>query len=230
MVPVLGYWDCRALAESIRYLLAHAGVTYEDKRYGFGSGPEPTRQEWLQEKYELELDFPNVPYFIDGDVRITQSMAILRYLGRQHGLAPKDEDTRQRVEVLELTAFDVMKSILRLCYEPGYSEEKRKQFLVIVADKLRQFVSYLAKHGPFCAGQDVTYADFLLYETLQVVKILGPRTFREGYPQLEEYCKRVASLPKVKEYLASDRFKKWPVFSPFAEALGPQHKPPADDC
>lgn len=230
MVPVLGYWDIRGLAEPIRYLLAQAGVTYEDKRYGFGSGPEPSHKEWLDEKYKLDLDFPNVPYLIDGDVRITQSMAILRYLGRKHGLAPKDEDTRQRVEVLELTAFDVLMSTLRLTYNPDYTEEMRQQFLVDVADKLRQFVSYLAKHGPFSAGQAVTYVDFLLYETLQVVKTLGPRTFREGYPQLEEYCKRVASLPKLKEYLASDRFKEWPIWSPFGKALGPQHKPPADDC
>ncbi|XP_077538588.1 glutathione S-transferase Mu 2-like [Haemaphysalis longicornis] len=230
MAPVLGYWDCRGLAEPIRYLLAHAGVTYEDKRYGYGSGPEPSREEWLKEKYRLKLDFPNVPYFIDGDVRITQTMAILRYLGRKHGLAPKDEDTRRRIEVVELSAYDVLRYVLRLCNGPDYSEEKRRQFLIDAADKLQQFASYLAKHGPFCARQAVTYTDFLLYETLQVVKILGPRIFREGYPQLEEYCKRVASLPKLKKYLASDRFKEWPVLSPYAKALGPQHKPPADDC
>lgn len=230
MAPLLGYWDYRGFAEPIRYLLAHADVSYEDKRYGFGSLPEPTREEWLQEKYNLGFDFPNLPYFIDGDVQITQTMAILRYLGRKHGLAPKDEDTRRRVEVLELTAFDVLRCILRLWNCPGYTDERRRLFLVDVRDKLQQFVSYLDRQGPFCAGQAVTYADFLLYETLQVVRILGPRTFREGYPQLEEYCERVASLPKLKEYLASDRFKEWPVLSPYAKALGPQHKPPADDC
>ncbi|EEC08645.1 hypothetical protein IscW_ISCW005479 [Ixodes scapularis] len=32
MAPVLGYWDIRGLAQYIRYLLAHAGVQYEDKR------------------------------------------------------------------------------------------------------------------------------------------------------------------------------------------------------
>ena len=34
----------------------------------------------------LQLDFPNLPYLIDGDVRITQSSAILRYIGRQFDL------------------------------------------------------------------------------------------------------------------------------------------------
>ncbi|KAH7948406.1 hypothetical protein HPB52_021973 [Rhipicephalus sanguineus] len=105
---VLGYWDIRGLAEPIRYLLAHAGVPYEDKRYGFGDGPEPTRDEWLAVKYKLDLDFPNLPYIIDGDVRMTQSQAILRYLGRKHGLAPKDEETVRRVEMLEHQEFEAV--------------------------------------------------------------------------------------------------------------------------
>ena len=34
----------------------------------------------------LQLDFPNLPYLIDGDVRIAQSSTILRYIGRQFDL------------------------------------------------------------------------------------------------------------------------------------------------
>ncbi|KAH9382195.1 hypothetical protein HPB48_021745 [Haemaphysalis longicornis] len=370
MDPVLGYWDIRGLGQPIRYLLEYAGVPYEDKRYGFGSAPEFRRDAWLSEKHKLGLDFPNVPYYIEGDVKLTQSMAILQYLGRKHGLAPKDEATQLRVDILQLTAFDVMMGTLYLCYDPDYSEEKRKQFLVNVADKLHQFEAYLSKYGPFGAGKTATYVDFLLYEVLQctygrlfvtsrctvdefptlswtstlalipavrprpivfhaglawrggraaespssnsseadentmlhdssegdnaevysgnnsdwinvvtkaqrrrlrktnmrdrsstptrrrrsstgsrskstsrnnvlkpdmttnkqVVKILGPSTFRKGYPQLEAYCQRVACLPRLREYLASDRFKAWPIWSPQAKALATQHRPPADEC
>ncbi|XP_077485543.1 glutathione S-transferase Mu 2-like [Amblyomma americanum] len=231
MAPVvLGYWDIRGLAQSIRYLLAHAGVDHEDKRYGYGDGPEPSRDEWLAEKFKLDLDFPNLPYLIDGDVRMTQSQAILRYLGRKHGLAPRDEDTQRRVDVLEQQASDVFSSAALLCYDPDYGDDKRRQFLVDVAEKLHQFEAYLAKHGPFGAGKDVTYVDFLLYETLQAVRTLGMSTFRNGYRALEEYCQMMADLPGLKEYLSSDRFKPWPLSSPFANALGPQHKPPADEC
>ena len=33
---------------------------------------------WREEKYDLGLPFPNLPYFIDGDIKLTQSLAILK--------------------------------------------------------------------------------------------------------------------------------------------------------
>ena len=42
-------------------------------------------------KFKLGLDFPNLPYLIDGNIKVTQSNAILRYLGRKFGLDGKTE-------------------------------------------------------------------------------------------------------------------------------------------
>uniref|UniRef100_G3MPD3 glutathione transferase n=1 Tax=Amblyomma maculatum TaxID=34609 RepID=G3MPD3_AMBMU len=227
---VLGYWNIRGLGEPIRYFLAHVGVPFEDKRYSFGDGPDHYRDHWLAAKDKLDLDFPNLPYLIDGDVRMTQSQAIMRHLGRKHGLVPKDEETQRRVDQLENHASDIFWAAVDVCYDPAYTEEKRCQFLVDIAEKLRQVEAYLEKYGPFGAGKNVTYVDFSLYEVLQMIKALGPSTFRKGYPTLVEYCERVASLPGLKEYLASDRFKPWPFWRPWAKALSAQSKPPTDDC
>ncbi|CAN7940736.1 unnamed protein product [Ixodes hexagonus] len=229
MAPVLGYWDIRGLAQALRDLLEYAKVEYEDKKYGFGTGPEWTKDEWLADKPNLGLEFPNLPYYLDGDVKLTQSLAILKYLGRKHGLAPKDEKLQCRADVVEMQAFDVLLSVGRLISDPAYSDDKRRQFIVDQAEKLCQFDALLAKDGPFVAGQNVTYVDFFLYEILQTVRVLGPSTFRKNFPTLEEYNERVAGLPGLREYLASPRFKEWAFASPFAQALGPQHDPPSDD-
>lgn len=230
MAPVLGYWDIRGLAEYIRYLLAYAGVKYEDKRYGFGPGPVYTRDEWLADKPNLGLDFPNLPYYLDGDVRLTQSLAILRHLGRQHGLMPDSEDARRDADVVEMQAFDLLMSVARLCYDPSYDDEKRQQYLKEFApEKLRQVEAFLAKKGPFVAGKKVTYVDFVLYEALQVVRALAPGSFKRNFPSLVKYCDSVSSLPGLREYLASERFKAWPIWSPFANAMALQHKPFPDD-
>ncbi|KAH7948407.1 hypothetical protein HPB52_021974 [Rhipicephalus sanguineus] len=145
-------------------------------------------------------------------------------------LTPSDVQPLGELSTVGTLASDIIWASVRVCYDPAYTEEKRRQFLVDIADKLRQVDAYLAKHGPFGAGKSVTYVDFLLYEALQVIKTMGPRTFLKDFPALEEYCQRVAALPGLKEYLASDRFKSWPFWSPFAKALAAQNKPPADDC
>lgn len=230
MAPVLGYWDIRGLAEYIRYLLAHAGVEYEDKRYGFGPGPDYSRDEWLADKPNLGLDFPNLPYYLDGDVKLTQSLAILRHLGKEHGLLPDTDEARRNVDVLEMQAFDLYMSVIRLSYDPAYTEEKRDQYLKEFAPaKLREYEAYLAKNGPFVAGKKVTYVDFLLYESLQAVRALAPGSFKRNYPALVKYCEEVASLPGLREYLESPRFKAWPFMSPYAKALSEQDEPLSDD-
>ena len=76
MAPMkIGYWDIRGFAEPIRMLLKHLNIEFEETRYGFGneSGASfPHRDEWLAEKFTLGLDFPNLPYLIDGDFKMTE--------------------------------------------------------------------------------------------------------------------------------------------------------------
>lgn len=69
--PILGYWNCRGLAEYIRYLLKYAGVEFRDKRYEFGPLPN-FKAPWFEgDKFKLGLDFPNLPYYIEGDFKVS---------------------------------------------------------------------------------------------------------------------------------------------------------------
>jgi len=45
------------------------------------------------------FDFPNLPWMIDGDVKLTQSLAILKHLARKHGLIGEDSSRLDMVEV-----------------------------------------------------------------------------------------------------------------------------------
>ncbi|XP_032129571.1 glutathione S-transferase Mu 1, partial [Sapajus apella] len=86
MPMILGYWDIRGLAHAIRLLLEYTDSSYEEKKYTMGDAPDYDRSQWLKEKFKLGLDFPNLPYLIDGAHKITQSNAILRYIARKHNL------------------------------------------------------------------------------------------------------------------------------------------------
>ncbi|XP_039565431.1 glutathione S-transferase Mu 1-like [Passer montanus] len=85
-MAVLGYWDIHGLAHAIRLLLEYTETPYEDKLYSCGEAPDYDKSQWINEKEKLGLDFPNLPYFIDGTTKLTQSNAILRYIARKHSL------------------------------------------------------------------------------------------------------------------------------------------------
>lgn len=72
MAPVLGYWDLRGLASTIRNLLYYKGIEFEDKLYTIGPAPEYDGSGWLTDRSTLGLDFPNLPYYLDGDIKLTQ--------------------------------------------------------------------------------------------------------------------------------------------------------------
>ena len=77
--PILGYWNIRAghRGNVNRYILAYAGVDYEDKRYDFVGAPAEWRE---KDKTGLGIEFPNLPYFVDGDLKLTESKAVNRYI------------------------------------------------------------------------------------------------------------------------------------------------------
>ena len=72
--PRLGYWGIRAgtRGQVCRYLFAHGGIDFEDKRY--------VKEEWEADKFNLGLDFPNLPHVIDGDFKLTESKAVHVYI------------------------------------------------------------------------------------------------------------------------------------------------------
>uniref|UniRef100_A0A2K6L575 Glutathione S-transferase mu 1 n=1 Tax=Rhinopithecus bieti TaxID=61621 RepID=A0A2K6L575_RHIBE len=48
------------MAHAIRLLLEYTDSSYEEKKYLMGHAPDYDRSQWLNEKFKLGLDFPNV--------------------------------------------------------------------------------------------------------------------------------------------------------------------------
>ena len=76
----------------------------EDHVYAFQE-----REKWQEAKStnKLGLPFPNLPFYVDGDTKLTQSDAILRHLGRKHGLYGNDSNQASQVDMLVDTAKDL---------------------------------------------------------------------------------------------------------------------------
>ncbi|KAI6229095.1 Glutathione S-transferase [Aphelenchoides fujianensis] len=75
----LHYFESRGLAETARMIFAHAGVDYEDVRHEHGNFKK------------ADFPFGKLPVLeVDGK-KLPESMALTRYLAKQHGLAGKND-------------------------------------------------------------------------------------------------------------------------------------------
>lgn len=74
-----GYWGVRGAGQVGRLLLAYTGANWENIKY-------TSREEWFdKDKKNLGLPFPNLPYLIDGDFKVTESRAINSYIIKKSG-------------------------------------------------------------------------------------------------------------------------------------------------
>ena len=87
----LYYFDIFGRAESIRMILNHAKVPFEDVRIN--------GEKLAEMKASGVLEFGQVPMLETADGKhLAQSWAILRYIGRTHGYYPEDPETAWKVD------------------------------------------------------------------------------------------------------------------------------------
>ena len=64
--------------------MAYMNAEYDLDEYECTDGPEFSREAWTSVKPTLGLDFPNLPYLFDGDVKLTETTAVHRYLADKY--------------------------------------------------------------------------------------------------------------------------------------------------
>ena len=114
----LYYFDIYGRAESIRFLLSHAKVSYEN----VNAGPIMDN---LKESGKLE--FGQVPLLETAEgKRFIQSWAILRYLGRIYGYYPNDKVVAWKIDSTIDAVEDYFGAYFKFVFEPN--EEKKAIF------------------------------------------------------------------------------------------------------
>eukprot|EP00112_Aurelia_sp_Birch-Aquarium-sp1_P014664 Seg318.20 transcript_id=Seg318.20/GoldUCD/mRNA.D3Y31 product="Glutathione S-transferase Yb-3" protein_id=Seg318.20/GoldUCD/D3Y31 len=208
MAPTLAYWKIRGLAQPLRLILGYSKADFEDKCYEQGDGPEFDISCWTSVKFDLGLDFPNLPYYIDGDIKITQSNAILRYLGRKFKLDGETEEEKRRVDLMENQAMDFRNAWVGLCYNPKFDEMvdgyKKK-----IGPMIQKFSDYLGERK-FFAGEKLTMVDFVMYELLDQHKAYDD-SFLEPHKNLQDFLKRFEAIPEIAEFQKSEKCFKGPI-------------------
>ena len=159
--PTLGYWACRGQASQIRYELVYLGVDFQDEVYQQGPAPDFDRSQWLDKKDTLGLKFPSLPYFIDGQARLTDPGAIMKFIASKYApdLLGKTATQQGQVEMVSTVINELKVAVTTPCYQQG----DRVAISMTLLEKVKPLVNFLASKK-FLVGSNVTYVDFIFFE------------------------------------------------------------------
>ena len=147
----------------------------------------------------------SIHFHFSGDIKITQSNAILRYLGRKFALDGRSEQDRVRVDMMLDNAMDFRNGFIMLSYNPKFNQLK-DDYITKLEPTLEKFSKFLANRK-FFSAEYLTYPDFHMYEMLYSHKQLAPRVV-EKFRNLVDFIDRMENLPRVSAFLKSNRSPK----------------------
>jgi len=201
---ILGYWPIRGRCGAIRNLLAYLNIPYKAKLYY-------DMDEWFEkDKKDLKLDFPNIPYIIDGNKKITESQAILHYIPLKAGrkdLIGSSDDKFIQVQIC-LHALAEVGHEMKTVWYSGKDFKKNLEKLILegyLPNKLENFNKKL--EGKEWLTGFLSIADFQLYETVEMMGEIAPELL-EQFPNLVCFRKRFSEIPAIKAFRQSKGFKK----------------------
>lgn len=230
----LYYWsEIPGRGEFVRLALEETGADYVDVARSKGGVSKMMR---LMDEGRQPPFAP--PFLKAGKLLIGQTAMILFFLGRRHGLAPKDERGRLWVHQCQLTLSDFLVEIhdthhpiaSGLYYE-DQKPEARRRAEDFRANRLPKYLGYfenLLAPNPRggLAGKRLCYADLSLFQVVEGLTYAFPEAMartKSRYPQLHALRDRVAARPRIRAYLASDRripFNEQGIFRHYAELDG----------
>jgi len=179
----------------VRWTLQELEVDFESVVVNMAAG-EHRRPEFLAINPAGKL-----PVLVDGDLVLTESVAIVVYLGEKYpekGLVPRDLVQRAQLNRwLLFAATELEQPLWRIArHKSVYPKEKRLPDDVVLArEDFAPVAAVLEQHmkdRQFVVGDRVTVADFVIAYTLDwanLVKLL------DGFPDLQKYMERMYERP-----------------------------------
>jgi glutathione S-transferase len=230
------YWPgIPGRGEHIRLALEEAGASYSDVSNQSQDGMQAVLSQISDKNMGDEHNPPPLapPILKHGELCISQTPNILMYLGPKLGLVPShesDPDGIWHVNSLALTALDGLSNEAHDTHHPiatgDYYEKQKDEAKKKAADYLKnripKFLGYFERvlqgkasgGGEWLYGGKLTYADLVLFQTLDGVTFAFPKCMTKvrksgKYDRVFALCDRVKARPNIANYLDSDRRQKY---------------------
>jgi len=192
----LTYFNAKGRAETIRLILAQAGVEYEDYRIA--------RDQWPTVKKETPMgQVPILEY--DGDV-FCQSTTIARFLARKYNLAGKNDIAAAEAD----QAVDALNDIFShfVAWRKESDETKKNEMMKVLTEEtipawLQMMEKYLtSKGGKYLAGDELTWADLAFFNFASMILMdKMPQVKLSEYKNIDGLVQKVGDLPKIKKWI-----------------------------
>ena len=125
-----------------------------------------TRDSWLAVKPNLGLDFPNLPYLIDGDVKMTECKAITLYICERW--APELLGATVEDKATAVMLQNVLSDYFIGTAGMSFTNESRDAAIDKAMETIGPIVAFLGSND-FIVGNSLTFVDLLLWEIVETV-------------------------------------------------------------
>ena len=181
--------------------------------------------DWAAFKSSGSIEFPNLPFIIDGDVKVTETFAVHRYIACKY--KPELVGTTPAEQARHLQLYSIgnerIMDFVKLVFAEGTTRE------ALSAKALSGLETGLGgllnDDRQFVNGANLSIADFVLFEHIEYANQISKgqaETTYQKFPKLEAYRNRIAALPGLAEYLATPAHAERAAvyFPPFAKVQG----------
>ncbi|CAH1783188.1 unnamed protein product [Owenia fusiformis] len=226
----LSYFDIKARAQPIRYLLVDNGIPYEDElipvwrnedacekfRKGefnlddINSGlfqPDFSK-EWLEKK--SKMPYGQVPALeTDDGLKIAPTNAILRYLARKFKLCGSTDEQATEIDMLFEFESELRERMYSMIYSNFYNGSREKLSNIVMPRGLTILEGELKKNKGgvgFLVGDEITFVDYKVADLLDTCKAVDPKAL-DAFPALNGYFDRIIARPKIAELREKEPYK-----------------------
>jgi len=244
----LFYWPTlQGRGEFVRLVLEDLGLPYVDVAREADDGDALIEAALAGELAPYAFA---VPVLRAGALVLSQTVAITRFLGERHGLAPADDAGRHVACAVALTIADLVAETHDthhpISVEDVYETQRAaaaKRARVFREARMPRFLAYLEgllggasraaalgrdrpSDGRFLVGDRVTYADLAAFQVVEGLAYAFPKRFAAlapTIPKLRAHRDRIAARPRLAAYLASERrlpFDETGIFRRYPELDG----------
>ncbi|XP_062319175.1 glutathione S-transferase A1-like [Osmerus eperlanus] len=198
---VLHYFNGRGRMETIRWLLAVAGVEFEEE---FITDP----QQYEKLVSDGDLVFGQLPMVeIDG-MKLVQTKAILNYIAGKYNLYGKDLKQRAMIDMYSEGVRDLMERFLVLCIlSPAELKTKLENIQAKATGRYLPVYEKALRGSQYLVGDQLSCADMHLLEATIMLEEKFPEILT-NFPNVEAFQGRMKDLPTIHKFLQPNSMRK----------------------